>query len=148
MKVVHRLFLSSAWLMIASSALSCSSGHESIPAVASPAENADTNVGTWVNKAWWMRVPQGAHPIGAMYIFLSDGSLLMTSCRETYRLATWRPASRGRITIEEDAAVRYDAIVEEVNPRELHVRLILKDEELKYALEPAPVPYVCPDMPR
>jgi hypothetical protein len=101
-----------------------------------------------VNKAWWLRAPQGAHPIGTMYIFLSDGSLLMTSCRETYRLATWRPASRGRITIEEDAAVRYDAIVEEVNPRELHVRLILKNEELNYALEPAPVPYVCPDMPR
>jgi hypothetical protein len=72
----------------------------------------------------------------------------MTSCQETYRLAKWRPTSAGRIEIEEDPAVHYEAVVEEVSARDLRLRLILKSEELVYSLEPAPVPYVCPDMPR
>jgi hypothetical protein len=61
-----------------------------------------------LNKVWRVTAPAGK-PLGSMYLFLPDGTLLMTSCVETYRLAKWSANADGTLTITEDAATTYRA---------------------------------------
>jgi hypothetical protein len=81
-----------------------------------------------------------------MRIFLDDGSLLMDSCWETYRLARWKSIDRGRIELEEDGA-RIEATIEATTDT-LRLRLELKGETKNEAYRLAETPFVCPDMPR
>ncbi|HYG62309.1 MAG TPA: hypothetical protein VEL74_06990 [Thermoanaerobaculia bacterium] len=84
---------------------------------------------------------------GVMRIFLADGTLVMDSCWETYRLARWRMASDHELVWEEDSQeIRADV---ESSGEELALRLHLVDgttREERY--RPASVPFVCPDMKR
>ncbi|HSN85823.1 MAG TPA: hypothetical protein VL025_03650, partial [Thermoanaerobaculia bacterium] len=99
----------------------------------------------FVGKAW---VGQGAEdPPGALRIFLPDGTLLMDSCFETYRLAEWRMVPGGRLVIVEEG-VEIPAEVLSASGAELKLRLTLRDGTKEETYRPAPVPYVCPDMPR
>ena len=79
-----------------------------------------------------------------MRIFLPDGTLVMTSCVETYRLARWQRIDPGRIEWQEDGA-RIEAEVTQPAANELDLRLHLardlKDEHYRLAH----VPFVCPD---
>ena len=94
----------------------------------------------------WARSDSTGLP-GVMRIFLSDGTLLMDSCWETYRLCPWRMESDGTLQWQEDA-VDIRAAVLRVDAQDLVLRLHLVggDEEEHYRL--ASVPYVCPDMKR
>jgi len=64
-----------------------------------------------VSTVWRITSPAG-RPLGSFYLFLPNGTLLMTSCVETYRLATWRAESTNRLTIVEDTAVEYTADIQ------------------------------------
>jgi hypothetical protein len=84
---------------------------------------------------------------GVMRIFLADGTLVMDSCWETYRLARWRMPTASELVWEEDG----QEIRAEVESRgeELVLRLHLVDGTIKEErYRPASVPYVCPDMKR
>ena len=72
----------------------------------------------------------------------------MTSCVETYRLAMWRAESNGRITIEEDDFVRYEADIVEISERDARLRLYLRSEQVDLTVMVAETPFVCPDRPR
>lgn len=92
----------------------------------------------------WLSTDAAA-PQGTLRIFLADGTLLMDSCGETYRLARWTEPRPGRIEWSEDAA-RVEAEVSEPRAGELRLRLRLrggatKDEHYRLATVPA----VCPD---
>lgn len=100
-----------------------------------------------VNRVWKVAQHSDAAP-GSFYLFLSDGTLLMTSCVETYRLARWTPASAGRLAIEEDPSVRYEASVAPRGDRALTLTLYLKNERVERQLEAVDAPWVCPDLPR
>ncbi|MEO5819390.1 MAG: YbaY family lipoprotein [Vicinamibacteraceae bacterium] len=92
----------------------------------------------------WLSTDAAASP-GTLRIFLADGTLLMDSCGETYRLATWRAPRPGRIEWTEDGA-RIEAEVSEPRAGELRLRLRLRGGDARderYRL--ATVPYVCPD---
>lgn len=101
-----------------------------------------------INRVW--RVSSEGRPPGSMYIFLTDGSLLMTSCVETYRLATWRGGDTpGSITITEDANTRYEATIRIDDERSAQMTLHLRGgERVDLSLTVATVPDVCPDLPR
>src|SRR5829696_5399194 len=61
---------------------------------------------------------------GVMRIFLTDGTLVMDSCWETYRLAKWRMASATELVWEEDGQeIRADIV--ESGDQELVLRLHL-----------------------
>ena len=98
-----------------------------------------------VNKVWLVTAPTNRAP-GSFYIFLSDGTLVMTSCVETYRLATWRSDAAGRIAIAEDQAVKYEAEIIEIQDRLARLRLDLKNDGVELTLHLADAPYVCPDL--
>jgi hypothetical protein len=84
---------------------------------------------------------------GVMRIFLPDGTLVMDSCWETYRLARWRMASTTELVWEEDRQeIRADIV--ESSDQELALRLHLVNETREERYRPTSVPYVCPDMKR
>lgn len=115
-------------------------------APAARATEADASAAPpFVGKAW---VGQDAEaPPGTLRIFLPDGTLVMDSCFETYRLAEWRMAPGGRMVIVEEG-VEIPAEILSASGAELKLRLTLVDGTKEETYRPAPVPYVCPDMPR
>lgn len=110
------------------------------PAQAAPPSLADGRA--FVGQVWAATHPS-ASP-GSFRIFLPDGTLVMDSCGETYRLARWQPLGDSGVVWEEDTA-RIEAEVTESGADALTLRLQLVDEvrEEHYVL--ARVPFVCPD---
>jgi hypothetical protein len=86
-------------------------------------------------------------PPGALRIFLPDGTLVMDSCFETYRLAAWRVIGDRRIEWREDGAT-IPAEVASLTPEALHLRLHLVAEVRDEHYRRAATPFICPDMPR
>ena len=82
-----------------------------------------------------------------MRIFLSDGTLVMDSCWEVYRLAAWRPEGENGIVWSEDGQ-EIRAEVLEATDESLRLRLQLVDGPHDEDYVPAEVPYVCPEMAR
>lgn len=110
-----------------------------------PAPQPASDSPTFTNRVWRIVSPGGRAP-GSFYAFLSDGSLVMTSCVETYRLATWRLMSPQRVEITEDPITRYEADIARADPTRLELRLHLKSEVVDLAFEPAATHFVCPDL--
>jgi hypothetical protein len=107
-----------------------------------PAASRDAQP-SFVGKAWQSTDPSAAP--GTLRIFLPDGTLVMDSCVEVYRLARWRPIDERRIEWQEDTA-RIEAEVPQVSSDQLQLRLHLVGGEIKqenYRL--ASVPFVCPE---
>ena len=94
----------------------------------------------------WMRSDSTGLP-GVMRIFLSDSTLLMDSCWETYRIARWQLTSDSTLRWREDQA-DIGATIRSLTDKDLTlvVRLRSGSEEQHYRA--APEPYVCPDMKR
>jgi hypothetical protein len=84
---------------------------------------------------------------GALRIFLGDGTLVMDSCWETYQLAKWRAESDSVVVWQEGAAEVRGRILE-LSDDHLVLRLALVDGSRDEHYRLAPVPYLCPDMPR
>ncbi|MQA31781.1 MAG: hypothetical protein GEU82_18425 [Luteitalea sp.] len=69
----------------------------------------------------WLSADPSAPP-GSLRIFLPDGTLVMDSCWETYRLARWRSIDERRIEWQEDTA-RIEADVSQPTVQQLELRL-------------------------
>ena len=102
--------------------------------------------GFLVNTVW--RVTSGNRAPGTLFVFLSNGTLVMTSCVEVYRLATWRSETTDRLTIAEDTTVQYTADIQALSETSLSLRLNLRSEQVDLTFEPVKAPFVCPDLPR
>jgi hypothetical protein len=94
----------------------------------------------------WVSTDASAAP-GTFRLFLPDGTLVMDSCWETYRLAPWRPIDHRRIEWTEDTA-RIEAHITQLTDERLQLRLQLRGEVKEETYRPANVPTVCPDIPR
>jgi hypothetical protein len=94
----------------------------------------------------WQRTDAGAPP-GSLRVFLSDGTLLMDSCWEVYRLAAWEAASDSTVRWSEDG-MPISARLLRVEADQLVLRLELVSEEVEERYELAEAPYVCPEMAR
>ncbi len=86
-------------------------------------------------------------PRGTLRIFLPDGTLVIDSCWETYRLARWQMIGDRQLEWHEDTA-RIEAQIVELAGEQLQLRLRLADGFKDETYRLAPVPFVCPDMPR
>ncbi len=108
----------------------------SSPSVTAPRAAANS----LVNRVW-MRT-DSSQPPGAMRIFLADGTMVLDSCWETYRLAEWQELSDGTLLWQEDGAdIRAQILA--LSENELVLR-VAEDEHYTTAS----APYTCPDMPR
>ena len=111
-----------------------------------PAADAGTaSANPLVNRVWARSDSTGLP--GVMRIFLSDGTLVMDSCWETYRLEKWRWESDSTVVWQEDATQIRATIVEQ-GPDDLVLRLDLADGGQEQHFRAAQVPYLCPDMKR
>ena len=98
------------------------------------------------NRVWIDESPDA--PRGSLRAFLSDGTLVMTSCTETYRLAPWRWVEGGTLVWEEDGRVlRAEVAMVERDVMGMVVDLG-GDERLSQRFRAAKAPVVCPDLPR
>lgn len=94
----------------------------------------------------WLDQSTGAAP-GSLRAFLSDGTLVMTSCVETYRLAPWRWVSDARIVWEEDGQ-NVNAEVALVSDDTLALAVEIADGVTQTrTFKAAASPVVCPDLP-
>lgn len=91
----------------------------------------------------WVSATRGAAP-GTILVFLPDGTLLMDSCFETFRLSQWGVAGDHVRWLEDTIPV--EATVSLRGRNELRLGVVGRDEEQVYIA--ASAPYVCPDMPR
>lgn len=103
--------------------------------------------GTSLTERVWQRTDTPDLP-GSMQLFLSDGTLLSTSCWEGYRLSSWRMTGEDTLSWDEDG-ITIPATIVEIDEVSLVLDLTLVSGEiLTQTFEVAPVPFVCPDMPR
>lgn len=93
----------------------------------------------------WVRTDPSA-PLGEMRAFLPDGTLLMDSCWEAYRLVHWRQSGQTLTWDEDGMEIRAEIV--SLTAEELHLRLNLVDGPQDQRYQPATVPFTCPDMPR
>lgn len=94
----------------------------------------------------WVRSDSTGLP-GVMRAFLSDSTLIMDSCWETYRLARWQMESDSTLRWQEDASdIR--ATIRSLHDKELVLRVSLRNGSEEQHYTASPVPYVCPDMKR
>lgn len=82
-----------------------------------------------------------------MRVFLSDGTLVMDSCWETYQLVRWRAESDSVVAWDEGGA-EVRATILEVDDEKLALRVDLVNGSQDEHYRAAPVPYLCPDLPR
>jgi hypothetical protein len=117
------------------------------PAVA--ATNAD--YGQLLGRIW--RISKAASPPapGSIYIFLINGTLLETSCVETYRVATWTADKKepGVLQITEDDRPAFTAKIIGSTDKTLRLQQTLlmggkESRELKLASVDGE--FVCPDL--
>jgi hypothetical protein len=110
------------------------------PAAVAPAASGAPRA--FVGRTWLSTDPAAAP--GTIRIFLADGTLVIDSCFETYRLARWETIDDKRIAWQEDTA-RIEAEVDETATGELRLRLQLTTEVKEEHYRLATVPFVCPD---
>lgn len=111
-----------------------------------PADTAPTEETSALVDRAWTRTDSTELP-GILRIFLSDGTLMMDSCWETYRLSRWRKESDTTLVWQEDASeIRAEIVA--LSEEELVLRLELRGGSEEQRYRPARVPYLCPDMPR
>lgn len=98
-----------------------------------------------IDRVWARSDSIGA--AGTIRVFLGDGTLVMDSCVEPYRLATWQWESDSVVVWQEDTA-EIRAVIVEVGAEDLVLSLELEGGAEIEHYRTAAVPFVCPDMER
>jgi hypothetical protein len=95
----------------------------------------------------WVKAGDDAALPGVIKVFLSDGTLVQDSCWETHRLSPWQMTDAKSLTWNEDGMdIKADIVT--LTADELVLSLKLKGGDVEEHYTPAPVPSVCPDMPK
>ena len=86
----------------------------------------------------------------SLYIFMANGTLLETSCTETYRIAKWTIDKRSPMTLRvvEDGSLAFTAAITELNDSTLRIqkRLAHRGETQNVTLKAVNKEFVCPDL--
>ena len=104
------------------------------------------------SRIWQVTDAPSQPPSGSIYIFLANGTLLQTSCTETYRIATWTidKESPQMLQVVEDGALAFTAQIEELSDTTLRLQrnLVRSNETQDITLTATQQEFVCPDLPR
>ncbi len=104
-------------------------------------------IGASLTEKFWIQSQDDAGLPGSMVLFLSEGTMLQDSCWETYRLSNWQMTGEDSLSWQEDT-MTIEADIVELNEAELVLALHLGEDIVEERYTAAPVPFVCPDMPR
>lgn len=121
-------------------------------AVSPPAPRPGLNLTQLFSRIWRVtKAPSQTAP-GSIYIYLPNGTLLETSCVETYRIATWTidKAAPRTLRVTEDGRLAYtDAIVQLTDTTlQLQRTLVANNEKQTLTLTAVQKEFVCPDLPK
>jgi hypothetical protein len=104
------------------------------------------------SRIWRVTKAPTAPVSGSIYAFLPNGTLLQTSCGETYRIATWKVDKSAPRTLQvtEDKQQAYTAKITELTNTTLQLQLGLtrSNETQALTLTAVEQEFVCPDLPR
>ncbi len=89
---------------------------------------------------------------GGIYVFLPNGTLLETSCVETYRIARWSVDKKNNpsvLRVVEDGQLAFTAVITGLTSRKLQLRKSLAhgNETRNVTLNALEREFVCPDLP-
>jgi hypothetical protein len=124
------------------------------PPVDTPAvAPGDAGLGRLFRRVWRISKASVAPPSGSIYVFLPNGTLLETSCVETYRIATWAadPKEPGVLRVVEDGRPAFSAKVGETTGKTLRLQqtmLLGNNETRELTLTAVDQEFVCPDLPK
>jgi hypothetical protein len=105
-----------------------------------------------LSRVW--RVSKAPHgpASGSIFIFLPNGTLLETSCVETYRIAVWSVdrTQPDTLIVVEDQRPAFTATLSEATSNALHLyrKLAHGGEVQEIALTAVDGEFVCPDLPK
>jgi hypothetical protein len=114
-----------------------------VPKVAMPGSGPDATRALVENRVW-LDAGDDTAP-GSLRAFLSDGTLVMTSCVEVYRLAPWRWIDESRLAWEEDGRSIHAEVVL-AGRDEMVLAIELGEETLSRRYTAAQAPVVCPEL--
>jgi hypothetical protein len=90
--------------------------------------------------------------LGTIYIFLPNGTLLETSCVETYRIATWTMDKEmpRLLRVVEDGQPAFTATIADLTDTTLRLQqeLVRSHEKKELTLTAVEQESVCPDLPK
>ena len=154
---VRALFLASCSMAVVTCSRSPSGESRPAPATvqtAPPTGGAEappaSAVDHLLSRIWRVSVASYGPASGSIYIFLPNGTLLETSCVETYRIATWSVDNKDRalVRVVEDQQPAFTATVTEFSGNTLHLRqqLVRSKETRELVLTAMDQEFVCPDL--
>ena len=115
----------------------------------SPARTAD-DLSSLFSHIWRVTKAPSQPPHGSIFIFLANGTLLETSCTETYRIATWTidKASPRTLRVVEDKQLAFTANIAELTDSSLTLqkRLVRSKQTEDVTFTAVEGEYVCPDL--
>ncbi len=105
------------------------------------------------DKVWRIDSPTPYPHSSSIYIFLRNGTLLETSCVETYRIAAWKASTKTprQLIVTEDGRPAFTATVASASANILHLhQVMLLGDKATHDLTLTAVDkeFVCPDMPK
>jgi hypothetical protein len=106
------------------------------PAAPGPSDAAaEAPRASFVNRVWIVKESSAVEP-GMLYVFLSDGTLVMTSPRGKPALGTWTPGKGTFTMVEEGQPHRVDVL--SLTDAEFRIRSHNPGEPVDIVLVPAP----------
>ena len=115
----------------------------------SPATSSDLT--QMFSRIWRVTAPSGSAP-NSLYIFLPNGTLMQTSCVETYAIFPWTidKAAPKVLKVSENGRPAYTAEILELTDTTLRLKqkLIPSNETKEITLTAIDSEFVCPDLPK
>jgi hypothetical protein len=121
--------------------------------VVQPADpTPDTGLQSLFSHIWRVTKAPSPPSSGSIYIFLPNGTLLETSCVETYRVATWTvdKAAPRKLRVVEDRQLAFTANISELSDSTLRLQkqLVRSKDSQDVTYSAIEGELVCPDMPK
>jgi hypothetical protein len=143
------LTIVSAWTMVSNSQTTQPS---TPPAVLPPSPNSYPKLSRMFDRIWQVTQAPTQPARGSIFIFLANGTLLQTSCTETYRIATWTIAKTAPdiLRVVEDGRLVYTAKIVKLTDTNLQLdrTLLPINKRESISLTAVSKEFVCPDLPK
>lgn len=120
------------------------------PVAVSPTRPTGPSLSQLFSRVWRVTKAPSQPPSGSIYVFLPNGTLLQTSCVETYRVAAWTvDKSAPRVLrVVEDGQLAYTATIAQLTDTTLQLQknLVRSNEKQAVTLTAVQQEFVCPDL--
>ncbi len=121
------------------------------PVRITPSTPTSSDLTQMFSRIWRVTAPSGSAP-NSLYIFLPNGTLLQTSCVETYAIFPWTidKAAPKVLKVSENGRPAYTAEILELTDTTLRLKqkLIPSNETKEMTLTAVDSEFVCPDLPK